>query len=98
MKRKPLNKIEIESVICKLDKLDNGQPTLRVNALSKEEIEYRKDKEILARASKMQGTVKEITEKLGISPSTLRRIKEKAEKYENTHKDQANKEIEGEEI
>ncbi len=72
----------------------NEGPVIVNNAISKEEREYNRAKELLEKASEIKGTKEEIAKILGVGVSTLRRAKIRINEYEK--KQEMKKELEKE--
>lgn len=70
------------------------ESTIVNNAISKEEREYNRAKELLEKASEIKGTKEEIAKILRVGVSTLRRAKIRINEYEK--KQEMKKELEKE--
>lgn len=81
MCRQKFSTYERVLMCASIENYDEG-PVIVNNSISKEEREYKRAKELLKKASKMQGTKEEIAKRLGIGISTIRRAKKRIDEYE----------------
>ena len=81
MCRQKFSTYERVLMCANIENYDEG-PVIINNSISKEEREYKRAKELLKKASKMQGTKEEIAKRLGIGISTIRRAKKRIDEYE----------------
>ena len=81
MCRQKFSNYESVLMCASIENYDEG-PVIVNNSISKEEREYKRAKELLKKASKMQGTKEEIAKRLGIGISTIRRAKKRIDEYE----------------
>ena len=81
MKRKPFTSLETYLIDNTLSGFDEGDVIID-DSIPKAKLEYLKQKKILERADSIEGTNKDKAKVLGISVSTLRRMRIKVAEYE----------------
>ncbi len=81
MKRKPFTNLELYLIDNTLSGFDEG-PVIIDDSIPKAKLEYLKQKKILEKADSIEGTNKDKAKALGISVSTLRRMRIKVKEYE----------------
>ena len=93
MKRKPFTSLETYLIDNTLSGFDEGDVIID-DSIPKAKLEYLKQKKILERADSIEGTNKDKAKVLGISVSTLRRMRIKVAEYEKLEeqKDEEGKE------
>ena len=93
MKRKPFTSLETYLIDNTLSGFDEGDVIID-DSIPKSKLEYLKQKKILERADSIEGTNKDKAKVLGISVSTLRRMRIKVAEYEKLEeqKDEEGKE------
>lgn len=81
MKRKKFTEFETYLIGNQLNMYDEGKVIID-DSIPKEKIEYLKQKKMLERADSIEGTNKDKADSLGISVSSLRRMRIRVEEYE----------------